>query len=330
MPRIVVSGPATAHFGNVFAPASTDPRLLSELHGLVSMDSVLDTLDDPGLIALLTGGGRLRFVSDGGQFSITTTFDTPRDLAETERARLVAAVRSHWTDGLGSGSFSNQHGEVLSRALAMALRHAHGDDASIGDRFVDADADIDGAGTTVAYHPDGSADGEILRDLLEAAKKGDIAAIVALAESYEAGVGVTPDDSMAFALYDQAAQAGHTFAMVKAAACLLEGLGCEKDPAAALSYATLAADEGMTHGLHILGQCYAGGHGVAADPAKAADLYAQGAEQGDVGCMAELGECYEHGRGVTRDPEQALALYQAAYDAGFDAVSEAIERVKAA
>ena len=73
-----------------------------------------------------------------------------------------------------------------------------------------------------------------------------------------------------------------------------------------------------------------GGHGVAADPAKAAALYAQGAVQGDVGCMAELGECYEHGRGVTRDPEQALALYQAAYDAGFDAVSEAIERVKAA
>ncbi|MEZ5855687.1 MAG: tetratricopeptide repeat protein [Hyphomicrobiaceae bacterium] len=293
---------------------------------------VLDTLDDPGLSALLTGGGRLRFVKglEPGQLRITTTFDTPRDLDASERARLVAAVRMQWSDGLGSGAFSNQSGEVLSRALAMALINEEGRDAYIGDRFVDADPDIDGTDVTVTFHPDGSAAGEILRDLIEDARQGDTAAMVALAQSYEDGIDVDQDDSMAFALYQQAALAGHSFAMVKAAACLLEGLGCEKDPDAAFIYAETAAEHGVTHGLHIMGQCFAEGHGVEADPTKAVDLYAQGAEQGDVGCMAELGDCYEFGRGVTRDPQQALAYYEAAYDAGFEAVGAAIERVKAA
>ncbi len=70
------------------------------------------------------------------------------------------------------------------------------------------------------------------------------------------------------------------------------------------------------------------GDGVEQDQAKAVELFRQGADQGDPGCLAELGDCLEFGLGVDIDLEEALSCYEEAAEQGFEAVEEAIDRVR--
>jgi len=109
---------------------------------------------------------------------------------------------------------------------------------------------------------------------------------------------------------------------------LLYGQGRPVSPVAAVECFRSAAAVGDGLAMHFMGECATKGLGMAADPAQAVQWYRRGAELNNAGCLAELGECLERGLGVTKDLGEALLCYERALALGFDAVSEAIERVR--
>jgi hypothetical protein len=331
MPYVIISGLAEAVVEDPFSQdAVDDPEIFASLHGLFSEESCLEGIDLRKLNGAVTGGGRLRFVfhEPSGELRITTSFDVSRDLSAAERAVLIEEVISQWSDGAGSGSFMNHQGEVLSTTLAMAIRNAHGEDAEIGEIFVNAYPMSIEQNVQLKFFPRGSADDELIADLRRAADDGDAAAMIMLAQKLEKGDGIPQDDAAAFELFHEAADGGHPYALVVAGRRLQLGEGCEKDLARAIEYFRKAADQDFPLGLHCLGECYLNGEGVPKDEARGLSLLQRGADMDDSGCLAELGDCYENGRGTAVDLKKALALYQRALDLGFDAVEEAIERTK--
>lgn len=73
-----------------------------------------DAFDEPPLNDLDIKGGKLRFVFDPirSALRISTTYHVPRKLKKEELDALVEATTTQWSDGIGSGSFENFHGEV--------------------------------------------------------------------------------------------------------------------------------------------------------------------------------------------------------------------------
>jgi TPR repeat protein len=114
--------------------------------------------------------------------------------------------------------------------------------------------------------------------LLAKANGGDLAAEVAVGESYEAGKGVPKDLQQAAAWYQKAAD--------------------RKDIAGELHLAALYRD---------------GGTGFARDMAQAAEWYRKAADQGDVEAQATMGTLYSMGQGVAVNYTEAYYwLYLAA------------------
>lgn len=331
MPYVVISGLAEAVVEDPFSdePVS-DPEIFASLHGMFSQESCLEGIDLRKLKGAVTGGGRLRFVfhEPSGEFRITTSFDVSRDLSAAEREVLIDEVISQWSDGAGSGSFMNHQGEVLSATLAMAIRNAHGDDAEIGEVFVNAYPMGVDQGVQIKFFPRGSADDELIADLRRAADDGETSAMIMLAQKLENGDGVPQDDVAAFNLFREAANGGHPYAIVVTGRRLQLGTGCQQNIAQAVEYFQRAADQDFPLGLHCLGECYLNGEGVPKDEARGLSMLQKGADMDDSGCLAELGDCYENGRGTAVDLKKAMSLYQRALDLGFDAVEEAIERTK--
>ena len=298
MPTIAISGPANAFAKN---PRSADPitdaKVLARFHGLVSKQTCADTFDEAPLKDLGISGGRLRFVLDVGsqRLRITTAFQVPRQLNENETKLLLEATKAQWSDGIGSGSFKNHCGTVLSTALAMALLNQDASRRDIGVHFVDAyPLFADDAETTVIFLENDGPEKTDLVYLSEAATFGDPQAMLQLGIRYSRGDGIAQDHVKAFEWFTKAAQDEVPLAM-----------GC-------------------------VGEAYENGTGVARDLAKAAEWYRQGADRGDAPCQAQLGECYELGKGVQVDLAEAMRLYETAKKNGLTAVQPAIDRVRAA
>src|SRR5438874_1666018 len=141
MPGVLMSGPAQA-FARI--PRATEPitdrSTLARFHGLLSGQACADTFDEPPLSELGISGGQLRFLLDEQRpaLRITTAYRVPRRLTEEEIRLLVDATQSQWSDGIGSGSFENFRGTVLSTALAMALLNSDVSRKDLGEYFVDA------------------------------------------------------------------------------------------------------------------------------------------------------------------------------------------------
>lgn len=113
--------------------------------------------------------------------------------------------------------------------------------------------------------------------LIPLAEKGDLAAMVALADSYRRGRGIKADPVKAFQLYQRAEQQGHNGARL------------------------------------VLGQMFEAGEGVRADAGLAAEYYQTAARMGPFAdAEYALGALYLAGRGVRRDPGEAMAWFQKA------------------
>ncbi len=141
MPTLIISGPAQAFANDPRGSEPiTDPKALVRFHGLASEEECVDAFDDRTWRKLGVSGGRLRFVFDKktSTLRITTAFQVRRPLTEEQTQRLVEATKEQWSDGIGSGSFENFSGEVLSTALAMALQNSGDAFEDIGEYFVDA------------------------------------------------------------------------------------------------------------------------------------------------------------------------------------------------
>lgn len=331
MPKIVISGVAHAYIDD---PRSDEPLcdndVFALLHGLCSSDECSNYFDEPLLAKLGVSGGRLRFVHDpdSSAIRISTAYDVPRDLTEEERKELVGATLVQWSDGMGSGSFSNHRGDVLSTTLAMALQNSDASETELGDLFVNAYPFVDDRDIQIEYSPEGNADEDLINDIVVAAEADEESALVELGQRYENGNGVEQNAELAFEMYSRAAELGDEVGKTFYGFCLLRGFGTEQNQEKAIECFQEAAEAGFPLAIHMLGECYGEGRGVPVDEKRAFELYQQGAEVGDPGCLAEMGDCLEFGKGVEKDLNEALRYYQESLAGGFDAVQDAIDRVE--
>ena len=332
MPKIVISGIAHAYADD---PGSdepiTDNDALALLHGLCSSEVCSEYFEEPELINLGIDGGRLRFVhdKDSSSLRITTSYNVPRELSDEEQKLLIEATEAQWSDGLGSGSFQNHRGEVLSASLAVAILNSDPSIAEdMGDLFVEASPYIEDSDIQIEFIADGNADDDLINDIVTAAESGEASAQVELGRLHETGDGVEQNEQLAFEMYSRAAEQGDVVGKTLLGYCFIRGYGAEKDYTRAIELVQAGVEDGFPMAMHIMGECYAEGTGVTVDEQAAIELYRKGAEIGDPGCMAELGDCLEFGKGIEKDLNEALRYYQESLECGFDAVQEAIDRVE--
>jgi|GEM_PF-6033353 len=331
MPTIVISGLAHAFAENPRArkPIS-DRTTLARFHGLASEQSCVDAFDEP-LSELNLSGGQLRLVLDekGPNLRITTSYLVPRRLSDEETELLLEATKTQWSDGIGSGSFTNCCGTVLSTALGMAILNTNPKADDLGEYFVDVyPLFADESETRVEFHETDPPEKTDFDYLQEAAEFGNPDAQYLLARELEAGDTLEKNEPLAFENFKKAAAQGHLFALAFLGLCWQRGVGTPPDLKQGFECFAKAAEAGLTFAMHCLGECYIEGRGVEANPELGVNWYRRGVDLGDVGCTAQLGDCYEYGRGVPKDLHQALELYERCMEAGFDPVEPAIARVQ--
>jgi hypothetical protein len=331
MPKYVISGIAHAIIDNPRASEPvTEDETLASLHGMYSDEICSEYFYEPPLSEAGIRGGRLRFVydQDASTLRITTAYDVPRELSEDEKTQLVEATLAQWSDGIGSGSFGNHRGEVLSTTLAMAIQNSDPPQTDLGELFVDAYPFVENRDIRVEFSEVGMADDELINDLLKAANAEDASALVELGRRYEEGDAVEQNGTAAYKMYQRAAAKSHPTGMTFLGQCYLYGQGVDEDKLLAVKCFHEGAEAGFTLAMHYLGECYTEGYGVLVNHEKAVEWYRRGADLGDPGCLAELGDCLEFGRGIEKDLEKALRCYRKALAYGFDPVQEAITRIE--
>ena len=164
-----------------------------------------------------------------------------------------------------------------------------------------------------------AASGDLSRaiDLYEtAAGRGDLRAMVSLAQLKESGNGMAQDVPGALDLYEQAAAGGSPDAMINLAVTLFEGKDLPKDAARAIALLQRASDEGSakaTYNLGVLAQ-----DGAVGKPADALDYFRRAARDGEYDSYRAAAILLDEGRGVTRNPGEAanMLLRGAAEDGG--------------
>ncbi len=189
-----------------------------------------------------------------------------------------------------------------------------------------------------------------MRRLLDAAERGDVAAMSSLAKVFASGRG-TPRDFVASVKWSRkAAEAGDASSMTDLGWALEFGRGCGRDLVEAVLWYRRAADAGHPIGVRNLGTCYRDGKGVEKNEAEALRLFRLAAEMGEVGAMNSLGAmlfmkgaaedeeavawfkkavalgsagamrnmgvAYESGHGVPKDEAEAVRWYRKSADAG--------------
>ncbi len=150
----------------------------------------------------------------------------------------------------------------------------------------------------------------------QAAERGDLRAMVSLAQLTDSGTGVAQDPQAALALYERAASAGSPDAKINLAISLFEGAGVTQDQERAIGLLREAAALGSakaTFNLGVLAQS-----GVTDDPGEALGLFQTAAREGEVEGYRAAAILLDEGRGVPRDPEAAanMLLRGAAEDNG--------------
>ena len=150
----------------------------------------------------------------------------------------------------------------------------------------------------------------------DAAGRGDLRAMVSLAQLYETGTGVTPDPAAALQLYRTAAEAGSQDAMINLAITLLEGSGGAQEVEDAVALLKRASAEGSskaTYNLGVLAQ-----DGRIDTPRDALDYFTRAARDGAREGYLAAAILLDEGRGVERDPDRAavMLLRGAAEDRG--------------
>lgn len=120
------------------------------------------------------------------------------------------------------------------------------------------------------------------------AEKGNVDALVNMAQLYRLGLGVEQDDAKAFELYEKAAQQGSDDAQVNVAFQLLMGKGVERNREEAAGWFAKAADQGNALAQYNLGLMYEKGIGVAQDRDFATELYQVAANKGQTRAQARL------------------------------------------
>ena len=127
----------------------------------------------------------------------------------------------------------------------------------------------------------------------------------------------SPEDvQQAIALLEGPVAQGDPRAAMIRAKMHANGLGGPVDDAAAARLYQVAADGGLVPGVTALASAYAEGRGVPADLMRAVALWETAVDLGSTGALLDLGRAYAEGLGVTRDPMRAEDLLGRAVEAG--------------
>lgn len=154
----------------------------------------------------------------------------------------------------------------------------------------------------------------------KAADKGNVRAIVGLANCYYGGFGTKKDSKKAVELYKKAAEMGNSMALYNLGMYYYD----EQDYKKAVELLNKASDLGCEFAYGILGACYYDGIGTNQDYTKAVDLFGKAVDLGDDIAMVSLGKCYSDGKGVEQDYGKAFDLYEKAADLGNSAAMDMI------
>jgi hypothetical protein len=149
-----------------------------------------------------------------------------------------------------------------------------------------------------------------------AAERGDLRAMVSLAQLYESGMGVPQDVARAVSLNEAAAEGGSLDAMINLAVTLFEGQSVTKDDVRAIELLQRAAREGSakaTFNLGVLAQ-----DGLVGTPEDALGYFQKAAQNGEHQGYLAAAILLDEGRGLRRDPARAaeMLLRGAAEDNG--------------
>lgn len=149
-----------------------------------------------------------------------------------------------------------------------------------------------------------------------AADRGDLRAMVSLAQLTESGTGLPQDPDAAIALYERAAEGGSLDAMINLAVALFTGDRVAADPDRAIALLRRAAEGGSAKAVFNLGVLAQ--DGVIDTPEKALDYFMRAARDGEYNGYRAAAILLDEGRGVPRDPARAanLLLRGAAEDRG--------------
>ncbi|AUH66541.1 caspase family protein [Paracoccus zhejiangensis] len=143
-----------------------------------------------------------------------------------------------------------------------------------------------------------------------AADRGDLRAMVSLAQLKESGNGMAVDIPGAMALYEKAAEAGSLDAMNNLAVTLFEGKDLPKDQPRALALLQRASDEGSAQATYNLG--YMRLNEVIGTPPEALDFFLRAAKGGDTRGYRAAAIMLDKGGMIDRNPaEAANALLRA-------------------
>ena len=149
-----------------------------------------------------------------------------------------------------------------------------------------------------------------------AADRGDLRAMVSLAQLTESGTGVPQDPAAAIALYERAAEGGSLDAMINLAVALFTGDRVTADPDRAIALLRRAAEGGSAKAVFNLGVLAQ--DGVIDTPEQALEYFIRAARDGEYNGYRAAAILLDEGRGIERDPSRAanLLLRGAAEDRG--------------
>lgn len=163
------------------------------------------------------------------------------------------------------------------------------------------------AGSGLAY---------VFSEVLSAAKAGDAAAQVLLAQMYMEGKGVARNPEEAVLWYSLAANLGEGIAMNMLGRCHELGTGTPLNHELAAVWYQRAAESGLDWGMYNYANLLSTGRGVQRDRAKALELYRRAAEMGHAKSMNLLARHLEEGWETARDPDAALYWYRRSAEEG--------------
>ena len=149
-----------------------------------------------------------------------------------------------------------------------------------------------------------------------ASDRGDLRAMVSLAQLTERGNGVPQDLNAALMLYERAAKAGSADAMINLAITLFEGTQVPQNASRAIILLRRAADGGSAKALFNLGVLAQ--DNAVGEPADALGYFQRAAKDGEIQGYQAAAILLDEGRGVPRDPMKAanMLLRGVAEDSG--------------
>lgn len=151
--------------------------------------------------------------------------------------------------------------------------------------------------------------------LKKAADFGDRSALHRLGEVYSDGT-VKVDDTRASDYFLEAAERGEVASMFAIAGRLAVGTGIDKDEVAAFNWYEKAANRGHIKATIRLAIGYSSGKGVERNAARAFKLFNQAAEDDDMEAIANLAVCHARGLGTSVNEEESARLYLEVLNSG--------------